>query len=47
MNEKTRGVTTRIKIEDVEELPPAKQLPERLQEAAALYAELGREWLKR
>ena len=33
-----------IEIEDIDELPRTEQLPERLQEAAALHAELGHQW---
>ena len=44
MNDTGLHVSTKIEIKDVGELPATEQLPERLQEAAVLYRELGTEW---
>ena len=46
MSGKVPGVTTKFEIEDVKELPSTEELPERLQEAAVLYHEMGHEWFE-
>ena len=40
------GVTSKIEINHVNELPSSEELPERLQEAAVLYHKLGHEWFE-